>query len=276
MMAETGLIKEYASESAARKSAAKDAADETEYPPLARRGWRLKDLPHDEMPREKLSELGPNGLTDAELVAILLGSGTQKMNVKDLAIDLLRESDGLEALSKSTHTAMMNYSGVGLAKASKLVAAFEIGRRVRFRTRSAASAGTGSKPAFDTRMHTPHAVADMMQPLLCDLPHEELWVIYMSAKHRYRGKSRVYQGNLDTIEVRTGVVMSGVVERRVPCFTVVHNHPSGDSEPSTADITTTQKLVRAAKELDIEMVDHVIVGSRGYTSLRNSRLVLFD
>lgn len=274
-MAETGLVKKYASELAAGKPA-DDVDVEGEYPPLARRGWRLKDLPHDEMPREKLSELGASSLTDAELIAILLGSGTTKLNVKDLAIDLLRQSDGLEALSKSTHTALMNYSGVGLAKASKLVAAFEIGRRVRNRANSVTVAGSWNHPTFDTSMQTPHAIAEMMQPLLCDLPHEELWVVYMSAKHRYRGKSRVYQGNLDAIEVRTGVVMSGVVERRVPCFTVVHNHPSGYSEPSTADISTTQKLVRAAKELDIEMVDHVIVGSRGYTSLRNSRLVLFD
>lgn len=276
MMLATGLVKEYASESAAHKAAGNDMTPEGEYPPLTRRGWRLKDLPHDEMPREKMSELGPNGLTDAELIALLLGSGTSKLNVKDLAIDLLRESEGLEALSKSTLTAMMNYPGVGLAKASKLVAAFEIGRRVRKRASTSGIAGERDKPTFDAGMRTPSAVADMMQPLLCDLPHEELWVVYMSAKHRYRGKSRVYQGNLDAIEVRTGVVMSGVVERRVPCFTVVHNHPSGDSEPSTADINTTKKLVRAAKELDIEMVDHVIVGSRGFTSLRHSRLVLFD
>ena len=242
---------------------------------IERRGLKLKDLPSDEMPREKMSELGPQALTDSELLAILLGSGTTRVNVRDLALDLLTEFDGLEALSRATATAMMNCKGIGTAKSSQLAATFEVARRLR--------AGPGSSRADGARslvvgssMSKPHAVADLMRPLLMDKPQEELWVLYLSRRLRYRGKSCVYIGNLDRIDVSPGVVMSGVVERREPCFTIVHNHPSGDSEPSTSDISTTQRLVRAAKELDLKLVDHVVVATSGFTSMRMSRLVEFD
>ena len=306
MVETTVPVKEYTSQTAERKAAEAEAASrrkaisasdddgagdppaarevapdsrmssEGEYLPIIRQGLRLKDLPNDEMPREKLSELGPGALTDSELLAILLRSGTTKMNVKELATGLLTEFEGLESMSKATIPGLMNYSGVGLAKASQLVAAFEVGRRTRARANALVRKREGENVPFDAIMSKPQNVADLMQSLLADLPHEEFWVIYLSARHRYRGKSRVYQGSLDNIGVRSGVIMSGVIERRAPCFTIVHNHPSGDCEPSTADITTTTRLVRAARELDIELVDHVIVSSRGFTSLRNSRLVLFD
>ena len=243
--------------------------------PVERRGLKLKDLPNDEMPREKMSELGPQALTDSELLAILLGSGTSRVNVKDLALDLLTEFNGLEALSRASATAMMNCKGIGMAKSSQLSATFEVARRLR--------AGAGSDRAEGGRglrigssMSKPHAVADLMRPLLMDKPQEELWVLYLSRRLRYRGKSCVYVGNLDRIDISPGVVMSGVVERREPCFTIVHNHPSGDSEPSTSDIATTQRMVRAAKELDLKLVDHVVIAASGFTSMRMSRLVEFD
>ena len=250
-------------------------ADPEMVVPVERRGLKLKDLPNDEMPREKMSELGPQALTDSELLAILLGSGTSRVNVKDLALDLLTEFNGLEALSRASATAMMNCKGIGMAKSSQLSATFEVARRLR--------AGTGSDRAEGGRglrigssMSKPHAVADLMRPLLMDKPQEELWVLYLSRRLRYRGKSCVYVGNLDRIDISPGVVMSGVVERREPCFTIVHNHPSGDSEPSTSDIATTQRMVRAAKELDLKLVDHVVVAASGFTSMRMSRLVEFD
>ena len=301
----TVSIKEYTSEIAAREAAKAEAAKrkkdgptspdgevassekpttlpdnrmsaDGEYLPIPRLGLKMKDLPPDEMPREKLGALGPSALTDSELLAILLRSGTTMMNVKDLAAGLLIEFEGLEPMSQATIPRLMNFSGIGLAKAAQLVAAFEVGRRARAKANSLTRKRDGEKTDIDANMTKPQHIADMMQPLLADLPHEELWVIYLSTRHRYRGKSRVYKGNLDNIGIRSGVIMSGVIERRAPCFTIVHNHPSGDCEPSSADITTTTKLVRAARELDIELVDHVIVSSRGFTSLRDSRLVLFD
>ena len=243
--------------------------------PVERRGLKLKDLPNDEMPREKMSELGPQALTDSELLAILLGSGTSRVNVKDLALDLLTEFNGLEALSRASATAMMNCKGIGMAKSSQLSATFEVARRLRARAGSdRAEGGRGLRNG--SSMSKPHAVADLMRPLLMDKPQEELWVLYLSRRLRYRGKSCVYVGNLDRIDISPGVVMSGVVERREPCFTIVHNHPSGDSEPSTSDIATTQRMVRAAKELDLKLVDHVVVAASGFTSMRMSRLVEFD
>ena len=251
-------------------------ADESEDRlPVERRGLKLKDMPTDEMPREKMSELGPQALTDSELLAVLLGSGTSRVNVKDLALDLLTEFDGLESMSRASIAALMNCKGIGLAKSSQLAAAFEVARRLRVGNASDAGSN-GGKSKIGASMGKPHAVADMMRPLLMDCPQEELWVLYLSRRLRYRGKSRVYIGNLDRIEISPGVVMSGVVERREPCFTIVHNHPSGDCEPSTSDIATTKRLVQAAKQLDLTLVDHVIVAASGYTSLRMSRLVEFE
>lgn len=251
-------------------------ADESEdRVSVERRGLKLKDMPSDEMPREKMSELGPQALTDSELLAILLGSGTSRVNVKDLALDLLTEFDGLESMSRASIAALMNCKGIGLAKSSQLAAAFEVARRLRVGNASA-EGSNGGKSKIGASMGKPHAVADMMRPLLMDCPQEELWVLYLSRRLRYRGKSRVYIGNLDRIEISPGVVMSGVVERREPCFTIVHNHPSGDCEPSASDIATTKRLIQAAKQLDLTLVDHVIVASSGYTSLRMSRLVEFE
>ena len=242
---------------------------------VERRGLKLKDMPSDEMPREKMSELGPQALTDSELLAILLGSGTSRVNVKDLALDVLTEFDGLEALSRASVAAMMNCKGIGLAKSSQLAAAFEVARRLRVGNASDRAPGDGGIK-IGSNMGKPHAVADLMRPLLMDAPQEELWVVYLSRRYRYRGKARVYIGNMDRIDISPGVVMSGVVERREPCFTIVHNHPSGDCEPSTADIATTKRLVEAAKQLDLKLVDHIIVAASGFTSLRLSRLVEFD
>ena len=302
-MTEPGFMKEYVSEIEARRSeSAKRGAlkraeiDGANAPqidgrvaatpvaareyveadaPAERRGLKLKDLPNDEMPREKMAELGPQALTDSELLAILLGSGTTRVNVKDLALDLLTEFDGLEALSRATATAMMNCKGIGTAKSSQLAATFEVARRLRAGNASRRADGGGGL-TIGSSMSKPHAVADLMRPLLMDKRQEELWVLYLSRRYRYRGKSCVYIGNLDRIDVSPGVVMSGVVERREPCFVIVHNHPSGDSEPSTSDIATTQRLVRAAKELDLKLVDHVVVAASGFTSMRMSRLVEFD
>ena len=252
-----------------------DSTQNDEQPETERLGLKMKDMPPDEMPREKLREKGPGALSDSELLALLLGSGTSRLNVKDLASGLLHDFEGLEAMCRASVPRMMQVNGIGLAKASQLSAAFEISRRLRRPTGSATGDGGGSKLGYGANMSKPQVIADMMQPLLMDLPQEELWVLHLSKRRHFRGKERVYTGSVDQIDIQPFVVISGVVERREPCFAVVHNHPSGDPEPSSSDIRTTQRLVRAAKELGVEMVDHVVVGRHGFVSLRQSRLVEF-
>ena len=238
--------------------------------------FRLKDVPERERPRERMHELGPAGITNTELLAIILGSGIQGVNVKNVADNLLTEFDGLRGLSRVSSFNMQNVGGIGDVKADVLTAAFELGRR--------AAQEEIEVPGNAYGGHLPNgeaiawAVARQFTTRLRDNAQEEMWVVLLDVRNRYRGKARVYIGCCDQLVAKTGEILSRVVERNLPRYALVHNHPSGKGDPSGADISFTERLVRAGQFLDVELVDHVVLGEdlRSFVSLRQRKLVDFS
>ncbi len=238
--------------------------------------FRLKDVPERERPRERMHELGPAGITNTELLAIILGSGIQGVNVKNVADNLLTEFDGLRGLSRVSSFNMQNVGGIGDVKADVLTAAFELGRRAAQEEIEAPGNAYGG--------HLPNgeaiawAVARQFTTRLRDNAQEEMWIVLLDVRNRYRGKARVYIGCCDQLVAKTGEILSRVVERNLPRYALVHNHPSGKGDPSGADISFTERLVRAGQFLDVELVDHVVLGEdlRSFVSLRQRKLVDFS
>ena len=238
--------------------------------------FRLKDVPERERPRERMHELGPAGITNTELLAIILGSGIQGVNVKNVADNLLTEFDGLRGLSRVSSFNMQNVGGIGDVKADVLTAAFELGRRAAQEEVEAPGNAYGG--------HLPNgeaiawAVARQFTTRLRDNAQEEMWVVLLDVRNRYRGKARVYIGCCDQLVAKTGEILSRVVERNLPRYALVHNHPSGKGDPSGADISFTERLVRAGQFLDVELVDHVVLGEdlRSFVSMRQRKLVNFS
>lgn len=236
---------------------------------------KLELTPIRERPRERMHELGPSGITTTELLAIVLGSGIQGRNVKNVADDLLREFDGLRGLSRVTSFNMQKVGGIGSIKADVLTAAFELGRRATQEEVENGYGGYGS--------HVPngeaiaHLVAKQFTARLRDSSQEEMWIVFLDVRNQYRGKARIYVGCCDQLVAKTGEILSRVVERNLPRYALVHNHPSGSGEPSGADISFTERLVRAGHLLDIELVDHVVLGEdlRRHVSMRQRNLVDF-
>lgn len=237
--------------------------------------FRLKNVPARERPRERMHELGPAGITNTELLAIILGSGIQGVNVKNVADNLLTEFDGLRGLSRVSSFNMQNVEGIGDVKADVLTAAFELGRRAAQEEIEAPGNAYGS--------HLPNgetiawAVARQFTTRLRDNAQEEMWIVLLDVRNRYRGKVRVYIGCCDQLVAKTGEILSRVVERNLPRYALVHNHPSGKGDPSGADISFTERLVRAGQFLDIELVDHVVLGEdlRSFVSMRQRKLLDF-
>ncbi len=236
---------------------------------------KLEHTPQRERPRERMHELGPSGITTTELLAIVLGSGIQGKNVKNVADDLLREFDGLRGLSRISPFNLQKVTGIGSIKADVLTAAFELGRRA---AQEQVEIGNG-----DYGSHMPngdaiaHSVAKQFTAKLRDNAQEEMWIVLLDVRNQYRGKVRVYVGCCDQLVAKTGEILNRVVERNLPRYALVHNHPSGNGEPSGADISFTERLVRAGQLLDIELVDHIVLGEdlHRYVSMRQRNLVDF-
>ena len=243
--------------------------------------FRLKDdklrlVPARERPRERMHELGPSGITTTELLAIVLGSGIAGRNVKNVADDLLKEFDGLRGLNRVSAFNMQKVEGIGSVKADMLTAAFELGRRAGQEEIESVEGGYGSH--MPTGEVIAHSVAKQFTARLRDNSQEEMWIVLLDVRNQYRGKSRIYVGCCDQLVAKTGEILSRVVERNLPRYALVHNHPSGKGHPSGADISFTERLVRAGHLLDIELVDHVVLGEdlRSYVSMRQAKLVDFS
>ena len=236
----------------------------------------LKNLPEHELPRERMHELGPANISTSELLAIVLGSGTKGKNVKNVADNLLVMFDGLSGISKSSPFLMRQIKGVGDVKADVLTAAFELGRRVA--EENAQNHDDGYGESLPNSEGIAFKVAKQFTSRLRDSAQEEMWVVMLDVRNRFRGKTRVYIGCCDQLVAKTGEILSRVVERNFPRYALVHNHPSGRGDPSGADISFTERLVKAGHLLDIELVDHVVLGEdmQTYVSMRHRGLVDFN
>ena len=212
---------------------------------------RIKDLPNRERPRERLAELGPDALSDAELIAILLRTGLQGKSAVDVGAELVQQFGTLSALAQATLEELQSIKGIGRDKAIALQSAFTLARRMAAEIREAA-------PVLDT----PDSVADFLREECRTYEVEHFYAILVNTRHRLIRKVHLTNGTLDAAIVHPRDVFRHAVAANASAVILVHNHPSGDPTPSKADITVTRDLVRAGQLLKIEVLDHVILGQR--------------
>lgn len=222
---------------------------------------RIRELPNGDQPRERLRDVGPAALSDAELLAILLRVGLPGTNVLQLAQQLLSEHGGLPGLLRADYHELCGRRGLGTAKAATLKAALEIGRRLLL-------AGIDER----TQIRSP---ADVASLLLLEMGHQEqevLRAVLLDTKNRVQQIATVYIGSVNSAQVRVGEVFRDAVRRNSAAIIVAHNHPSGDPTPSPDDILVTRQIVDAGRLLDIEVLDHLVIGRGRYTSMREHGL----
>ena len=233
-------------------------------PPVPAGGRRLREMPADERPRERLARRGPAGLSAAELVALVWGSGARGCSALRLAEEALARHDGLAGLARAGELELRGLPGVGTAKAAQLAAAFELGRR-------AAEAW----PPGRWTVRAPRDVAERLMVEMGSLEREELRVILLNTKNVVLQVVTVYQGNVSASLVRVGELFRDAVRTNAAGVILVHNHPSGDPTPSPDDLHLTAEALAAGRLLDIDLLDHVVIGHAAFVSLRD-RGVSFD
>ncbi len=227
-------------------------------------GRRLREIPAEDRPRERLAVRGATGLTTAELIALVWGSGARGVGAVDLAEDALARHDGLAGLARASELELVDLPGVGTAKAAQLTASFELGRRL-----------VADWPAGRWTVRSPRDVADRLLPLMGHLEREELRVVLLNAKNAVLKVVTVYQGNVSASLVRVGELFRDAVRVNAAGAILVHNHPSGDPTPSPDDLHLTAEALAAGRLLDIELLDHLVIGHDAFVSLRD-RGVSFD
>lgn len=224
---------------------------------------KVKELPIDDRPREKLSLRGTQSLTDAELIAILLRTGMKGKSVIQVAQELLIKFGNLNLLSLQTAEAIKKLPGIGKDKASTLIAAFEIGRR----------ADSQRKWFSNKKITSPADVADIFIPILRDEIKEKFFVICLNSANKIIKYELISVGNLNSSVVHPREVFKVAIENNSASIILLHNHPSGNTEPSNEDITLTKKMVEAGKIFDIQVFDHLIIGGNNYASLVEKRVI---
>ena len=227
-------------------------------------GRSIRELPVTERPRERLAQRGPGGLTAAELIGLLWGSGVRGRSAVDLAADALASHDGLAGLARANELELAAIPGIGQAKAAQLLAAFELGRRLM-----------ADWPAGRWSIRGPHDIAERLILQMGRLEREELRVVILDTKNHVLRVETVYQGNVNASLVRVGELYRDAVRLNAASLILVHNHPSGDPTPSPDDLHLTAEALAAGRLLDIGLLDHLVIGHDAYVSLRD-RGVAFD
>ena len=221
-------------------------------------GQRIADLDPDDRPRERLLRYGADALANYELLAILLSSGRQGENALEVSRRLLKER-GLVGLLRSDVVELMEVSGLGEAKVTRILAAAELA------SRGLADDEWSSREP----LNTVEQVFKRYQPLIGDLPREEVWVLVLDRQNCVIREERIYQGMVDGAAVRIAELLRPVILHQGRSMILVHNHPSGSPEPSRADQLLTAELVQAAETMAIDMIDHIIVTRDSFESMLN-------
>ncbi len=216
----------------------------------------IKDWSEDERPREKLFLNGRLALTDAELLAILIGSGKQNETALCISRKILSNTNyNLNDLSKLSAHKLMDFRGIGKVKALTIIAALELGRRQRNRKIITASKLVSSNSVFE-----------LMQPLIGDLEHEEFWILLLNNANRMKYKWRLSVGGITATLVDVRLIYKKALEIGATSIILCHNHPSGNLKPSQSDIILTKKVIKGASILDVKILDHVIVTDKSFFS----------
>lgn len=223
--------------------------------------YRITDLAESERPRERLARLGPQALSTAELMGILLRVGVSGENAVQVGQRLLNTFGGISGLHRADFDEVCNQRGIGQAKAAQIKAALELGHRLSIES-----------PEDRKAIHSPQDAADLVKYEMSVLEQEELWVMLLDTRNRVLRIDTIYRGSLNSSQVRVGELYKNAIRRAAAAIIVVHNHPSGDPTPSPDDVAVTRAIVQAGKLLDIEVLDHLIIGSGQYVSLKERGL----
>jgi len=224
----------------------------------------LKTWAVEERPREKVLANGIQHLSDSELLAILLGSGTRNMTAVELARQILLQSgNSLHELGRQNINDLVKIKGVGPAKGITLLAAMELGRR-----------RAATRHADKIPIKSSETVYKLFHPLLGDLDHEEFWLLMLNRANRVLGRFKVSQGGLSGTVIDTRIILKKALDNLSSSIIVCHNHPSGNNQPSDADVKITEKLKKAAEMLEIKLLDHVIIADKSYFSFADEGLIV--
>lgn len=218
--------------------------------------FRIADLPEDERPRERMLRHGATTLSDTELVAVLIGSGTRGRSAIALAREIV--ADGLSALARRDWSSTTPTPGIGQAKAARLAAAFELGRRIAAET-----------PDLRNPVRNPESLAGALIARYAHHVQERLGAIFLDSKNRIIREREIYVGTLNATTVSTRDVIRFALADHAASVILFHNHPSGDPAPSAEDLHFTKKMVDAGKLMGVEVFDHIILGTNRYVSLRS-------
>lgn len=217
--------------------------------------FAIKNWSEDDKPREKLMLKGKDALSDAELMAILIGSGSRNESAVALSQRILANAGNLNSLGKVSISQLMQFKGIGEAKAITIIAALELGRRRRAEDTVELSKIISSKNAFE-----------IMQPIIGELSHEEFWVLFLNNSNKVISKSQLSKGGIAGTVVDIRLVFKLALENGATGLILCHNHPSGNLKPSDADKQITKKIKTAGEILDVKILDHLIITETKYYS----------
>lgn len=221
----------------------------------------IRDLPAEERPRERLVQYGASSLSNAELLAIIWRTGSAAESVLGMATRVLSQLGGLPGVARASIAELTAQRGVGQAKAIELKAALELGRRLLAVT-----------PDERPTVRSPGDIANLLLIEMGLLEQEHLRTVILDTKNRVLGIPEIYKGSLNSAVVRVGELFREAIRQNAAAVILVHNHPSGDPTPSKEDVDVTQRVIEAGKLLDIEVLDHLVIGRSKYVSLKERKL----
>ncbi|MBW2962234.1 RadC family protein [Mesonia aestuariivivens] len=225
--------------------------------------FSIKYWAEGDRPREKLLHKGKMSLSDAELIAILIGSGNREESAVELSKRILANSENkLNELGKLSVQQLTKFKGIGEAKAISIVAAMELARRRR-----------GEEAVERKKITSADSVFELMQPLIGDLEHEEFWILYLNNSNKVLQKIQLSKGGMTGTLVDIRLAFKKALEVGATAVILAHNHPSGNLTPSRADKQLTQKIKTAGESLDIKVLDHLIVTQKSYFSFANESIL---
>ncbi|HZL11001.1 MAG TPA: DNA repair protein RadC [Prolixibacteraceae bacterium] len=228
------------------------------YKKLSIKEWAVEDRP-----REKMLAKGIRSLSEAEMIAILIGSGNMEESAVELSRRILASvNNNLNELGKRTSNDLCKFKGIGPAKAITIMAAMELGRRRK-----------ETEPDEKPKVITSADAAAIFKPLLSDLPHEEFWVLLLNRNNLVVDKVMVSQGGLSGTIIDVRIILKMAIDRLACSIILCHNHPSGNLIPSEADKEITKKIKEAGKHMDIPVLDHLIIGNHAYFSFADEGLI---
>ena len=217
---------------------------------------RIKEWAVEDRPREKLLKKGIQSLSNAEIIALLIGSGTKNESAVELSRRILKNvNNNLNELGKLGVNELIKNKGIGEAKAITIIAALELGKRRKI-----------SEILEKKKITQSNDVFEFFQPVLGDLPHEEFWILLLNRANRIIEKKKISQGGVSGTVIDVKVILKHAIENLSSSLILCHNHPSGNKTPSNADNTITRKLVEAGDIMDIKILDHIIIADTAYYS----------